>query len=420
MYAFTEKMYPICRSITGQGVRETLKLISGEVGLKTFSIETGTKVFDWEVPKEWNIKEAYIKDGDGKTIVDFRNHNLHIMSYSCPVKASFTIDELRPHLHYLKEMPEVIPYRTSYYKEAWGFCLSYAQFSKLADTNYEVLIDSSLEHGVLDYGEVFIKGEVEDEVILYTHICHPSLGNDNLSGLSVLTHLSKILEHSKLKYSYRIVFAPGTIGSITWLSQNKDRFSQIKCGLVVALVGDSGNFCYKRNRNEDSYIDKVVSKALMDSGEAYEMLDFSPYGYDERQFCSPGINLDFGRLTRTPNSCYEEYHTSNDNLDFIKPDRMATALMVAIDAINIIEEDETYINTQPYCEPQLGRRGLYENTGGVKDVNQRSLAMLWVLNQSDGRNSLLDIAIRSGLAFESIYEVSKDLLGAGLLKKSEN
>ena len=420
LYEFAEKMYPVCRSITGQGVRDTLEMIREKVPLEIHQVPTGTRVYDWEVPREWNIKDAYIKNSKGEKVIDFKDSNLHVVSYSLPVDKTLPLSELKKYLHTIEEQPDCIPYRTSYYNESWGFCLSYNQLKSLPEGDYHVFIDSSLEDGVLNYGELLITGDSKEEIIFYTHICHPSLCNDNLSGISTLTHLAKILMEQDLRYSYRIVFAPGTIGSITWLSLNEDKLPNIKHGLVVALVGDDGKLNYKRNRNSSSLIDKAVIKALDDSGQDYDILEFTPYGYDERQFCSPGINLDVGRITRTPNSCYPEYHTSADNLDFIKADKLAESLQTIVQVVYILENNRMYMNTAPKCEPQLGKRGLYDKAGGKKDIEQYAFAMLWILNQSDGAHSLLDIAIKSKLSFELILKASADLVNCGLLKLVEN
>ncbi|HED36477.1 MAG TPA: DUF4910 domain-containing protein [Gammaproteobacteria bacterium] len=420
LHAFAERMYPVCRSITGQGVRDTLEMIREEIPLTVHQVVSGTQVFDWRVPREWNIKDAYIKNSKGEKVIDFKNNNLHVVSYSMPVNMTMSLSDLRKHLHTLESQPDSIPYRTSYYNESWGFCLSHNQLSTMPEDNYQVFIDSSLEEGVLNYGEYYIAGESKEEILFYTHICHPSLCNDNLSGISTVTHLAKMLTGQKLNFSYRFVFAPGTIGSISWLSVNERILPNIKHGLVVALVGDSGKLHYKRNRNLSSEIDRVVCKALEDSNKEFEILEFSPYGYDERQFCSPGINLDVGRLTRTPDNCYPEYHTSADNLDFIKADKLAESLQFIMHVIGILENNKTYINTSPKGEPQLGKRGLYDKTGGKKGVQQNAFAMLWILNQSDGKHSLLDIAIRSGLSFDTISNASKDLINCGLLELDNN
>ena len=420
LYEFTEKMYPVCRSITGQGVRDTLEMIREKVPIEIHQVPTGSRVYDWQVPREWNIKDAYIKNSKGEKIIDYKDNNLHVVSNSVPVDKTMPLSELKNYLHAIEEQPDYIPYRTSYYNESWGFCLTYNQLKSLPEDDYRVFIDSSLDNGVLNYGELYIPGSRKEEIIFYTHICHPSLCNDNLSGISTLTHLAEILLEQDLYYSYRVIFAPGTIGSITWLSLNEEKLSDIKHGLVVALVGDDGKFNYKRNRNSSSLIDMAVIKALDDSGRDYDVLEFTPYGYDERQFCSPGINLDVGRITRTPNSGYPEYHTSADNLDFIKADKLAESLQLVLQVVFILENNRTYLNTAPKCEPQLGKRGLYDKAGGKKDIEQYAFAMLWILNQSDGSHSLLDIAIKSNLNFELILNASADLVNSGLLKLVDN
>ena len=419
LYEFVELLYPVCRSITGKGVRDTLAMIGEKIPLVVHEVPSGTQVFDWIVPREWNIRDAYIKNSNGEKVVDFQDNNLHVVSYSMPVDATMTLKELRPYLHTIEAQPDYIPYRTSYYSENWGFCLSHNLYQSLPEDDYRVFIDSTLQDGVLNYGEYLVAGESSEEILFYTHVCHPSLCNDNLSGISTLTHVAKMLAEQELHYSYRFVFAPGTIGAITWLSRNEQILPNIKHGLVVALVGDAGKLNYKRNRNSSSEIDRVVCKALEDSGLQFGVLEFAPYGYDERQFCSPGIDLDVGRLTRTPDNCYPEYHTSADNLDFIRPDKLAESLQAIIQIVQVLENNKRYINTAPKCEPQLGKRGLYSRTGGGKGVEQNAFAMLWVLNQSDGTCSLLDIAIRSGLPFKSISIAGEDLANCGLLKLAD-
>lgn len=413
------QMFPICRSITGNGVRETLSILQDIIPLTVHEVKSGTPVFDWHVPKEWNVSEAYIKDSLGKRIVDFKNNNLHVVSYSLPVNKQMALEQLKPYLHTLPEHPEWIPYRASYYKETWGFCLTHQQYEQLEDDTYEVVIDAKLEDGSLSYGELFIPGKSSEEILIYTHICHPSLCNDNLSGIALNTYLARQLMQQKNRYSYRFVFAPATIGSITWLSQNRAHLDRIKHGLVITLVGDKGMMTYKKSRSNHSIIDQAAVQALQHCGQSFEVLDFSPYGYDERQFCSPGINLPMGRLTRTPNACYDEYHSSADNLDFVKAASLSHSFNVSLDILNILEGNAVYINKQPCCEPQLGRRGLYEKTSAQRNINNRDLAMLWVLNLCDGEHSLLDIAERSGLDFASIRAAASDLLDADILEETE-
>lgn len=416
MYALATRLFPICRSITGDGVRQTLAMLREVIPLEMHEVASGTPVFDWTVPKEWNVRDAYIKNARGERVVDFQESNLHIVNYSIPVHRKMRLDELRPHLHSLPERPDWIPYRTSYYNESWGFCLAHGALTALADGEYEVCIDSSLTDGALTYGEYYLPGRSSREVLIYTHVCHPSLANDNLSGIVVTAQLARHLGASPRRYSYRFVFAPGTIGSITWLSRNEAHLKDIQHGLVVALVGDLGQLTYKKSRAGDAEIDRAVLQALRDSGRETAVLEFSPYGYDERQFCSPGINLPVGRLTRTPNGEYPEYHTSADNLELLRPEALAESLATCVAVVNILENNLRYLNTSPKGEPQLGKRGLYRKTGG-RDVGQHEFAMLWVLNLSDGEHGLLDIAERSGLKFESIWTAAQDLLNAGLLRE---
>lgn len=409
MYDLIVRLYPICRSITGEGYRQTMKILKEYIPLEAHEVPSGTKVFDWTIPKEWNIKDAYVKNSNGERIIDFKKSNLHVLNYSIPIKKKLTLGELKEHLFSLPEHPDWIPYKTSYYKEDWGFCLSHDQFLQLKDEEYEVFIDSTLENGFLTYGEYFYKGRQEDEILISCHGCHPSLCNDNLSGVSLATFLAKYVQTIQPRYSYRIIFVPGTIGSITWLSLNKNIVSRIKHGLVLTGVGDSGKVTYKRSRRGDTELDRAAIHVLRHSGQDYEIMDFSPYGYDERQYCSPGFNLPVGRLSRTPYGNYPEYHTSADNLDFVKPQFLTNSFSIARSIIDLLENNRVYLNQNPYCEPQLGKRGLYNSIGTSK------FAILWVLNMSDGNHSLLDIADRAGLDFESIKEAAITLQEKGLL-----
>lgn len=416
MHALIARLYPICRSITGAGVRQTLAVLAEHIALTVHEVPSGTPVFDWTVPPEWNIRDAYVKDSSGRKIIDFQQSNLHVVSYSTPIHARLTLAELKPHLHSSPEHPDWIPYRTAYYSPNWGFCLSHRQLSAMADGEYEVYIDATLQDGALSYGEYFIPGESDEEILIFSHLCHPSLCNDNLSGLAVATFLAQALSGQRQRYGYRFVFAPATIGSITWLARNESMLSRIRHGLIAAVLGDSGIVHYKKSRRGDAEIDRAVQVALRDRGREYRVLDFSPYGYDERQFCSPGIDLPVGRLTRTPNGCYPEYHSSADDLQLVQAPFLADSLAVYRAVLSILEQDRRYQNMQPKGEPQLGRRGLYRKTGGHQDIGNREFALLWVLNQSDGRHSLLDIAERSGLPFETLAAAAHDLGACGLLR----
>ncbi len=417
MYGFASRLFPLCRSISGDGVRQTLKAIQSHIPLDIHEVPSGTEVFDWTIPKEWNIRDAYIKNAKGERIVDFKKSNLHLLNYSIPVHKKLSLDELKKHLITLPDQPDLIPYRTSYYKETWGFCLSHHQFEQLDDEIYEVFIDSSLENGSLSYGEYLLKGETDDEVLLSAHTCHPSLANDNLSGIALLTLLAKHLSKTRQKLTYRFIFAPGTIGSITWLARNEEKVKNIKHGIALSCVGDGSGPVYKRSRQGDAFIDKAIEHVLDHCGKSTAIVeDFSPYGYDERQYCSPGFNLAVGLFERGKHGVFPEYHTSADNLDFIKPQHLEDSYQMICQVINIIEKDEFYINTNPKCEPQLGKRGLYSAMGGENDRVERQMAMLWILNQADGSNSLLDIAIRSKQPFALIQEVASLLEAHELLK----
>lgn len=419
MVRLVSKLYPICRSITGNGVRETLNIIKEQIPLKFYEIPTGTKVFDWTVPKEWNIKDAYVKNSAGDRIIDFNESNLHVMSYSIPVCSKLKLDALKPHLFSLPDHPDWIPYRTSYYNETWGFCLKHQQLSQLKEDEYEVVIDSSLEDGYLTYGEYFIQGSTPDEILVSTHICHPSLANDNLSGISVCTFLARIMSDAALRYSYRFLFIPGTIGSITWLARNESHTRHIKHGLVAACLGDSGLFTYKKTRSGSCEIDRVAEHILRSSDRGGRIVGFSPYGYDERQFGSPGFNLPVGCMMRTPNGQYPEYHTSADDLSLVKPDCLGESLLTYLKLFDLLENNKKYLNLNPKCEPQLGRRGLYDVIGARQDGRDFQMAMLWVLNLSDGSNTLLDITEKSGMPFDLIRQAADALVLARLIKEGD-
>jgi aminopeptidase-like protein len=418
MHAFIGQMYPLCRSITGDGFRKTLSWISNHIPLKIQDVPTGTPVFDWTVPKEWNIRDAYVKDSAGKRVIDFRKSNLHMVSYSMPIHTTLSLAELKDHLFTLPEHPDWIPYRTSYYQETWGFCLSHHDLLKMQDDRYEVCIDSSLEPGHLTYGEYYLPGEEENEVLISCHTCHPSLCNDNLSSVAMATFLAKHLSARPRRYSYRFLFIPGTIGSITWLCLNEERVHKIKHGLVAACVGDPGKSTYKKSRRGDAEIDIAVAHVLQHSGQDYEIMDFSPYGYDERQYCSPGFNLPVGCLMRTPHGRYPEYHTSADDLAFVRPEYLADSFGKYLAVLNILENNRTCLNLNPKCEPQLGKRGLYRLIGGDRETGFDQMSMLWVLNLCDGSHSLLDIAEQAGYEFTMINNAAGALRENGLLVDS--
>jgi aminopeptidase-like protein len=426
MFNLISELYPICRSITGNGVRQSLDIIKKHIEIEKKEVATGTQVFDWNIPKEWNISNAYIIDPNGKKIIDFKKSNLHVMSYSTPIKKKIELEELKKHIHTIPTQPNIIPYITSYYNENWGFCMSQNQFNELESGEYEICIDSTLKNGSLTYGEYLIKGEIQDEFLLSCYICHPSLCNDNLSGVALLTYLAKYLKNLKPKFSYRFLFIPETIGAITWLNLNEDKIDKIKGGLVATCLGDSGNSTYKKSRRGDSRIDKIVSYVLKHSNSEHSIVDFYPYGSDERQFCSPGFNLPMGSLMRTPYRKFLEYHNSGDNLEFIKKDSLGDSFSKYLESIWMFDKDEKFLNVNPKCEPQLGKRGIYRNTGIVRtdmntdEIEQRELAIFWIMNFSDGKNSLLDISEKSGIPFDIIVSASSNLYENKLLKQLDD
>jgi aminopeptidase-like protein len=411
MHALVAELYPICRSLAGPGNRRTLEIIDREIGLVRSEVPTGTPALDWTVPREWTCSAAWIRDPSGRRVLDFADCNLHVLNYSIPVRRRLPLGELRSHIFTLPDQPDLIPYRTSYYAEAWGFCMRDHDLERLEEGEYEVCIDSEHRDGALSYGEHVIPGRTDREFLLSAHICHPSLANDNCAGIAVLVQLAKSLAGRDLRHTYRLLFAPGSIGALVWLSRNEAR--QIAHGLVVSCLGDGGGPTYKRSRRGDAAVDRVMAM-LLRGLPGGEVRDFSPYGYDERQYCSPGYNLPVGLLQRSPFGEFPEYHTSGDNLDFIRPEHLAASHDLILAAIETIEADWTPVNLSPKGEPQLGRRGLYGSVGGVRTGND-TMALLWVLNLADGDHSLLDIAERSGLTFEAIAAAAERLRGAGLL-----
>lgn len=416
MHQLIRELYPICRSITGNGLRQTLRKLQEKIPLEIHEVPSGTPVFDWTVPPEWNIRDAYVRNPRGEKVIDFQKSNLHVVNYSVPVRTKLPLAELKKHLFTLPEHPDWIPYRTSYYNESWGFCLSHNELSQLEDGEYEVMIDSTLQPGSLSYGEYFIAGEISDEVLISCHACHPSLCNDNLSGIALAAFLAKHLSGAPRRYSYRFLFIPGTIGSIAWLSLNQKQAAKIAHGLVLVDVGDGGKLTYKKSRRGDSEIDRAVVNVLKHSGEEFQLRDFDPYGHDERQYCSPGFNLAVGCLSRTPHGEFPEYHTSADNLDFVQPQALADSFAQCMAIIDLLEHNQTYISLNPMCEPQLGKRGLYRMIGGPQDGGVQELPLLWVLNLSDGQHNLLDISERSGLSFNAVKIAADALLERELIK----
>jgi len=416
MFELIEQLYPICRSITGDGLRRSLGIIGQELPLELREVPTGTPLFDWIVPREWNVRDAYIATLDGRRVVDFAQCNLHLLQYSTPLDRVVERAELLSHLHTLPETPDWIPYRTSYYSENWGFCLSQRQADQLSDAAYRVVIDTTLAPGHLSYGELVLPGAREEEVLLSCHVCHPSLANDNLSGIAIAVALARRLMAVKRRFTYRFLFIPGTIGSLAWLAANEARVPRVKYGLVLSCLGDSAPMTYKASRRGDAAIDRIAAHVLRQSGAPHRLLPFIPYGYDERQYCSPGFDMPVGCLMRSPNGTFPEYHTSADNLDFIRRDALAHSLEMLERIVAVIEGDGVFLNLSPKGEPQLGKRGLYRPIGGQKEAGGfDGMALLWVLSLADGKHSLLDTAERAGMPFAAIRAAADALIEKGLL-----
>ena len=413
--AAIHELYPICRSITGDGLRQSLRLLQRIAPLTLHEVPTGTRVFDWTVPKEWTFRSAVLKGPSGEIVADARRLNLHVVNYSAPFRGKMPLAELQQHLHSLPAQPALVPYRTSYYQESWGFCLSQEQRDRLVPGDYEVSIDTSLAPGSLTYGELLVRGSQRDEVLISTHCCHPSLANDNLAAMTMCAALARIVERASPRYTYRFLFVPGTIGSIAWLALHEEDARRIAHGLVAACAGDGGKLTYKRSRRGDAEIDRAVAHVLARSGEPHELRDFSPYGYDERQYCSPGFDLAVGSLTRTPHGEYAEYHTSGDEPSLVRPEKLVDTLRRYLETFEVLEGNRKLVNLLPKCEPQLGKRGLYGSVGGRSHAVASQMAMLWVLNLCDGTRTLLDVAERARLGFTEVRHAAEALERAGLL-----
>lgn len=418
MMRMAERLFPLCRSITGDGVRETLRILSEKAPLHFHEVPTGYRAFDWAVPREWNIRDAYVKDETGRRVIDFRQSNLHVLNYSAPVRTRMTLDELRPHLHAREDSPEAIPYVTSYYEERWGFCLTWRSLQAMKPGLYEVVIDSSLKDGSLTYAEAVLPGDTSRELFFSTYFCHPSMANNELSGPLISTWLCALLKGMRLRYTYRFVFVPETIGSLVYLSKNGDQLkSQMDAGFVVTCAGDDGPFTYKRSRRGDTLADRAATHVLRHVAAEREVrvLDFFPSGSDERQYCSLGFDLPVGSLMRSMYGTYPEYHTSLDDLSFISAEGLAATLTAYLRLVQTLELNAAYVNTSPYGEPQLGKRGLYPTLGAGVSVGDSVKRMSYLLAYGDGAHDLIDIADRAGLPAWSFAPEIEKLMAHGLL-----
>ncbi len=417
---YFDRLWPLNRSLTGNGNRETLKILSELVDLKISEIPSGTECFDWKVPDEWNVREAWIKDSKGNIIIDFKKNNLHLLGYSEKFSGKLNLKELKEHLYSLPDQPDVIPYLTSYYKRRWGFCVSNNQVENLKEDSYEIFIDSEFNsNGSMTIAEAFLKGDTDEEILLSTYICHPSMANNELSGPLVTAFLyNELTKRISRKYSYRLVFLPETIGSIYYLSINGDHFKKkLAAGYVVTCIGDKGNFTYKRSRNGNSLADRSAELVLNETEENFTVEDFFPTGSDERQYCSPGFDLPVGSLMRTRYGKYKEYHTSADNRGFISFDAMENSVKKYSDIIEVIENNFKYKNKFPYCEPQLGKRDLYPTLGSQKDTAEFVNAVMWILNLSDGTMDMIDISKKSNVPFGLLVKAAQKLEEKELIEK---
>ncbi len=421
MMDLARRLYPIPRSLTGRGVRRTLSILKETfadiAGIQIFELPTGQPVFDWRVPQEWNLKKAWIEDESGRRIIDTDNHNLHVVGYSEPVDRTLSLAELQPHLHSLPDRPDWIPYRTTYYKRDWGICLTHRQRETLAPGNYRVVIDATLADGCLTFGEVHLPGETDQDILVSTHVCHPSLANDNLSGLVVATAMIRALAARRGRYGVRVLFIPATIGAVAWLATRPEQARQIAHGLVLSNLGDSGGFHYKQTYAGTAEVDQVFEHLFAATSQHRgEIMPYTPYGYDERQFNSPGIRAPVGSLMRSPFGTYPQYHTSADDLSFISEPSLQESLDVCLATVAMLQANRRFANLAPMGEPQLGKRGLYDAVGGANQTREDQLALLWVLAMSDRSNSLLDIARRAQMPFERISGAARALERAGLLQ----
>lgn len=438
IHTLVRDLFGIRTGITGDGLRSLLRRIKEELpDLRILEVPSGTPLLDWHVPDEWNVRNAYIADESGKRIIDWQEHSLHLVQYSEPVRGRFSWGDLKSRIHTLPDHPEWIPYRTSYYVRTWGFCCRHSVYEELDalgdDREFEVVIDADLHAGSLSYGELVIPGKSPYEILISAHVCHPQLANDNAASVALAVRLAQqLLSKKKPEHTFRFVFAPGTIGAICWLENNRDRVSTIRHGLILATLGDDGSFVYKKSRagsfGSHTIGDDVCASAL--ANHPHEIREFEPFGYDERQFCSPGFNLPVGRLSRTPHGEYPQYHTSADDLEFVTPENLEESFKVlshVVAELDGIEDGELqmaatrkasgtiYRNAQPYGEPQMGRRGLYAALGGLSEAPLIQKALMWVLNLSDGSFGIEDIVEVSGLERDHVLEAVDRLVNAGLL-----
>jgi aminopeptidase-like protein len=419
---FLQRLFPICRSITGEGNRETLRILNEIVPIVQHEVSSGTQVYDWVIPEEWNIRNAWIATHDGRRIIDFKSNNLHVMSYSEPIEASMKWAELKSHLYTHPELPEAIPYRTTYYKRDWGFCVTQSQYEELErlEEPFQIMIDSELKPGSLTYGECLISGRSSQEILISCYICHPSMANDCLSGVLLTAFLARHLKKVKNRFwSYRIVFVPETLGAITYCAVNEETMKKIDMGLVITTVGGPGKLGYKKSWQLDHSINRIIEEVMNEAGESFITYPFDIHGSDERQYSSQGFRINCATICKDRYYEYPEYHSSLDNLDFVTGEQIAFTFALYLKVIDKIENRKIFKSRIPYGEVMLSRHGLYPSSGGAQcpDAQGRSELdlILWILFLCDGRKSLNDIALELSVDESSILPVVERLVQKGVL-----
>lgn len=424
--SYLKRLFPITRSISGNGNRQTLEILQELIPLNILEYPTGQKVYDWSIPKEWNIKNAWIKNSKGEKIIDFNNSNLHVVSYSMPINKKIKFDELKNSLHYLENLPDAIPYRTSYYNEDWGFCVTYNEYNELFHDNeeYEIFIDSTLENGSLSTGELLIPGKSKKEYLISCYICHPSMANDSLSGVITTAFIARELLkiQSSLEYSYRIVFVPETIGAVAYCSNNEKVIKNIDNGLVITTCGGPGSFGYKESWDKDNFINSMIEEVFKENDIKFILYPFDIHGSDERQYSSQGFKINCATISKDKYYAYDYYHTSLDNLDFVKSKYLNQTLNLYLQLINKMDKNILYKNLYPNCEVMLSKHELYPKTGGALLPNSDISALdiiLWLLYYCNSNIDLHSISQKLNIDISLIYNEAIKLEEKNILERVE-